>query len=64
MNIEEALELLRNDYVEKDIDDLSAKDRLLFWSNLEEFVRPKLMRGNVVAETDDNEKNITIKYIQ
>jgi len=45
MNIEQALELLRSEYVEEDIKKMQPKDRLQFWANLEEFVRPKLMRG-------------------
>ncbi len=60
MTIEDALELLRSDYVEEDIKALNSKDRLFFWSQLEEFVRPKMMRGNTVAETEHTDRDIKI----
>ena len=63
MTIEDALELLRGEYVEEAIKNLakkSDKDLLLFWAALEEFERPKMMRGNIVAETETTDNKIEL----
>lgn len=44
MSIEEALELIEEAYVQQDIEALTPKDRLLFWSNLKEYQRAKIQR--------------------
>ena len=61
MNIEEALKLLEEDYVEQDIKALAPKDRLNFWQNLKEFTRAKIQRVNFEPLTD-KDKRIKIVY--
>ena len=63
MNIEEAKELLEADYVANDIRKLPPKDRLAFYVNILEFFQAKLMRGNVLQETEHSDKDITIQIV-
>ena len=63
MNIEEAKDLLEEDYVRNDIKKLSPKDRLSFYVNILEFFQAKLMRGNVLQETEGTDKDITIEVV-
>ena len=60
MNIDEALKMLET-YVEKDIRNLDAKDRLNFWQSLSEFKRAKIQRVNFEPLTD-KDKQIKIIY--
>ena len=60
MDIEQALKLLET-YVEKDIKELDAKDRLNFWQSLSEFHIPKIQRTNF-EPTIDKDKRILIVY--
>ena len=61
MNIDEALAFLET-YVEKDIRNLDAKDRLNFWQSLSEFKRAKIQRVNFEPLTD-KDKQIKIVYL-
>ena len=60
MTIDEALAFLET-YVEKDIRNLDAKDRLNFWQSLSEFKRAKIQRVNFEPLTD-KDKQIKIIY--
>ena len=60
MNVEEALKLLEAK-VEDDIHDLTPKDRLLFWANLLEFKKAKIMRIPF-EPISDNAAQIKIIY--
>jgi hypothetical protein len=63
MNIEEALILLEGEYVEGDIKKLSPKDRLAFWANLVEFIRPKIQRSTHELNAGEIE-SIIIEYVE
>jgi len=60
MNVEEAIKLLEAK-VEDDIHDLTPKDRLLFWANLLEFKKAKIMRIPF-EPISDNAAQIKIIY--
>ena len=60
MNIDQALKLLET-YVEQDIKDLEARDRLNFWQALSEFNRPKIQRANFEPNID-KDTQILIAY--
>ncbi len=50
--IEWVLELL-DDRLEEDIDKLKAPERIKLWSDLQEFIRPKLQRVNLEVGGED-----------
>tara|TARA_R110002124_G_scaffold252383_1_gene417709 strand:+ start:38 stop:283 length:246 start_codon:yes stop_codon:yes gene_type:complete len=60
MNVEEALQLLEA-RVEEDIEELTPKDRLLFWANLLEFKKAKIQRIPFEPVLDGSAK-IIISY--
>jgi hypothetical protein len=60
MNVEEALSLLETK-VKEDIEDLTPKDRLLFWANLLEFYKAKIQRIPFEPVLDGSAK-IIIEY--
>ena len=62
MTIEEQLTYLESK-IKEDIDKMSHKDRGAYYQGLKEFTRAKLMRGNVIPEGDDKERDITITYV-
>ena len=51
--IKKYLKLLEGEYVEEDIESLSAKDRLNFYLLLKEFEVPKLARAGYMSGADD-----------
>tara|TARA_R100001460_G_scaffold106900_1_gene154913 strand:+ start:113 stop:355 length:243 start_codon:yes stop_codon:yes gene_type:complete len=59
MNVDEAIKLLE-DTVKDDIDQLTPKDRLLFWANLLEFKKAKIQR--IPFEVPENDAKIIIEY--
>ena len=59
MNVEDALKLLE-DTVKEDIEQLTPKDRLLFWANLLEFKQAKIQR--IPFLVPENDKKILIAY--
>ena len=63
MSIDEALDMLERDHLEADIKSLLAKDRLTFYQQLKEFVRPKLQRAGVLQDVELPEK-IEIKIVK
>ena len=60
MNVDEALKLLEAK-VEEDIEELTPKDRLLFWANLLEFKKAKIQRIPFEPVLDGSAK-IIISY--
>tara|TARA_B100000900_G_C20342713_1_gene618882 strand:+ start:166 stop:408 length:243 start_codon:yes stop_codon:yes gene_type:complete len=59
MNVEDALKLLE-DTVKEDIEQLTPKDRLLFWANLLEFKKAKIQR--IPFLVPENDAKIIIEY--
>lgn len=59
MNVEEALKLLESS-VQDDIEQLTPKDRLLFWANLLEFKKAKIQR--IPFLVPENDAKIIIEY--
>ena len=59
MNVDEALKLLETK-VKEDINDLTPKDRLLFWANLLEFKQAKIQR--IPFLIPENDAKIIIEY--
>tara|TARA_R110002124_G_scaffold37199_1_gene119060 strand:+ start:241 stop:483 length:243 start_codon:yes stop_codon:yes gene_type:complete len=59
MNVDEALQLLEA-RVEDDIEQLTPKDRLLFWANLLEFKKAKIQR--IPFLVPENDAKIIIEY--
>lgn len=59
MNVDEALKLLE-DTVKEDIEQLTPKDRLLFWANLLEFKKAKIQR--IPFLVPENDAKIIIEY--
>jgi hypothetical protein len=59
MNVDEALQLLEA-RVEEDIEELTPKDRLLFWANLLEFKKAKIQR--IPFLVPENDAKIIIEY--
>lgn len=52
--IERVLEILEES-IETDIQELSPKDKILLWKDLQEFVRPRLQRTQTDLTTKGNE---------
>lgn len=59
MNVDEALKLLEST-VKEDIQQLTPKDRLLFWANLLEFKQAKIQR--IPFLVPENDAKIIIAY--
>jgi len=59
MNVDEALKLLESS-VKDDIEQLTPKDRLLFWANLLEFKKAKIQR--IPFLVPENDAKIIIEY--
>ena len=59
MNVDEALKLLESS-VQDDIEQLTPKDRLLFWANLLEFSKAKIQR--IPFLVPENDAKIIIEY--
>ena len=65
MNIETFIDTIEESYLDDALEKLakSPKDLILIYINALEFRRAKLMRGNVIPEGDDKERDITITYV-
>lgn len=51
--VQKAIDLIQDSYMENDIKKLSESERLRFYTNLLEFVRPKLARTDVTTNGKD-----------
>lgn len=61
MTLEQFISVLEEDYIQEDLDSLTAKDRISIWLSAKEFQRAKLMRGNAVpVESTEDDKKIFI----
>lgn len=56
-SIEQVLEIIQNNHLEKDIEKIKPIDRVRLWIDLQEYIRPKLQRLNV--ELDAEQRQIT-----
>jgi len=65
MNIEDFIDTIEESYLQEALDRLakSPKDLITIYINALEFRRAKLMRGNVVPESDEAERDIKITYV-
>ena len=65
MNVEDFIESIEADYLESALKTLSKtpKDLVLIYLNALEYKQAKLMRGNTILETENTDKDITIKVV-
>lgn len=60
MTLEELIEEIETKHLKKDLESLTAKDRIQVYINVKEYQRAKLMRANFIPEEDEHEKDINI----
>lgn len=63
MTIEEALIMIENDFLEKDIRTLSSDKRMVFYQTLKEFTRAKIQRSTF-EPVGSKDAEIIIRYEQ
>ena len=63
MTIDEFIQNIEENRLEKALKELSNKDLIGVYLNALEYQRAKLMRANFVPEDDTQEKDITINII-
>ena len=52
-SVQKAIDMIQDSYLESDIKKLSESERLRFYTNLLEFVRPKLARTDLTTNGKD-----------
>jgi len=66
MNIEDFIDTIEKEHLEKALDKLKDNPEKLIGISLSalEYRRAKLMRANAIPETDEKEKDIKIEIIE
>lgn len=61
MDVQEFIDKIEDDYLEADLESLTAKDRISVYLNAKEFMQAKLQRATAAPYThDDTEITITV----
>ena len=60
MTVDEFIQRIEDDYLEKALDELIAKEVIMVYLSAKEFQRAKLTRSNYIPEDEEDEKSIEI----